>query len=130
MKVVINKCYGGFGLSHKAILAMVGKCEHIELIDPKKYYGKDYERRFKQEYPNGVATEFAYSPLYEGKLADDSHNGNRDCPILVKTVEEMGASSWDSYAKLKIVEIPDGTSYKIVEYDGSEHIAETHNTWS
>jgi len=34
------------------------------------------------------------------------------------------------FADLKIVEIPDGTNYEIDEYDGNEHVAEVHRTWS
>lgn len=30
MKVVINRCYGGFCLSSEACAAMAGKCSHVE----------------------------------------------------------------------------------------------------
>lgn len=31
---------------------------------------------------------------------------------------------------LKIVEVPDGIKWQIEEYDGWEHVAEAHQTWS
>jgi hypothetical protein len=45
-------------------------------------------------------------------------------------IEEMGkaANSWA--ADISIVEIPDDVQWHIHEYDGLEHVAENHRTWS
>lgn len=53
----------------------------------------------------------------------------RDCPILVAMVEEGGNIN-SGYSNLKIVEIPDDVDWYIEEYDGMEHVAERHRTWS
>ena len=53
----------------------------------------------------------------------------RDDPALVKVVEELGADSYGSYAKLKVVEIPGDVEWQIDEYDGDEWVAEQHRTW-
>ena len=57
----------------------------------------------------------------------------RNDPILVRVVEEMGAGhrsgASGQYASLKVVEIPDGVEWEIDEYDGQEHIAQKHATW-
>jgi len=54
----------------------------------------------------------------------------RDDPMLIQVVEELGASKASGkYASLKIVDIPDYVRWEIVEYDGSEHIAEEHQKW-
>jgi hypothetical protein len=75
------------------------------------------------------------------KLPDGSTWGNinkyylsprdaqRDDPILVEIVKEMGAMSNGHYAELKVVEIPDDVEWVIEDYDGSEWIAEKHRTW-
>jgi hypothetical protein len=42
----------------------------------------------------------------------------------------LGAEANGRYAQLKIVTIPDGIEWEIEEYDGNEHIAEQHRTWS
>ena len=34
------------------------------------------------------------------------------------------------YSDLKVVEIPDDINWYIEEYDGLEHVAERHRTWS
>ena len=54
----------------------------------------------------------------------------RDDPVLVQVVEELGEESYDRYADLKIVEIPEDVDWYIHEYDGLEHVAERHRTWS
>lgn len=50
--------------------------------------------------------------------------------ILLKTIEALRENANGTYAKLKIVEIPDEVEFTIEEYDGLEHIAEQHRTWS
>ena len=91
--VVINTCYGGFGLSVRACK------EYCKLagIQEKDFYDRDVAR---------------------------------DDPYLVKIVKELGMSANGDHANLKIVEIPGDVSWHISEYDGAEHVAEDHRTWS
>lgn len=53
----------------------------------------------------------------------------RDCPVLVRIVEEMGEAADGRYATLKVLEIPNDADWYIEEYDGSEWVAERHRTW-
>jgi hypothetical protein len=50
-------------------------------------------------------------------------------PLLVRVVEELGEEANGSFAKLKVVEIPDGVDYQIDDYDGVESIHEKHRSW-
>ena len=52
----------------------------------------------------------------------------RDCPVLVEMVERGDVDG--DYSELKVVDIPDGVNWYIEEYDGMEHVAERHRTWS
>jgi len=54
---------------------------------------------------------------------------DRADPALIQVVEELGKKSFDRYAKLRVVEIPEGVSWFIEEYDGLEHVSEKHRTW-
>ena len=54
----------------------------------------------------------------------------RDDPVLIQVVEELGDAASGRYSSLKIVEIPDDIKWQIEEYDGMEHVAEEHRTWS
>lgn len=53
----------------------------------------------------------------------------RDNPKLVRIVRELGTDANGAYAKLVVVEIPDGIEWTIEEYDGSEWISEAHRMW-
>jgi hypothetical protein len=53
----------------------------------------------------------------------------RDDTILVEIVESMGDKSFGSFAKLKVIEIPDDVKWQIDDYDGDEWVAEVHRTW-
>ena len=67
-------------------------------------------------------------PLFSSGLSD--HDIPREDPDLVRTVRDLGKKANDQFAELHIVEIPDGVLWEIEEYDGIEHIAEQHRTWS
>lgn len=131
MKVVINKCFGGFGLSDAAYKKL------IELGIPCRPYN---------EQQRGSDGRFLPEPLNEGQVIfvnsenskyasllgtywDSFLSSDRSNPLLVRVIEELGDSANGRYAKLKIVEIPDGTDYEISEYDGMEHVSEKHRTW-
>ena len=54
----------------------------------------------------------------------------RDDVVLVQIIEQLGDRASGGYAKLSIVEVPDGVKWHISEYDGIEWVAENHRTWS
>ena len=58
------------------------------------------------------------------------HDIPRDDVCLVKTIKELKEKSHTRFSKLKIVKIPRDVKWHIEEYDGMEHIAEDHRTWS
>ena len=55
---------------------------------------------------------------------------SRADPILVQIIEEDAERYGGGRARLKVVEIPDDVEWFIHDYDGVEHIAEKHRTWS
>lgn len=136
MKVVVNKCYGGFGLSDAAYERMG------ELGIPIQAYIS--EERDKE-------TGFIiHEPKNDGKIIFDDKqsikqigrvSGNRywDCwtrwhenrtdPCLVQVVEELGKKASYPLANLQVVEIPDDIEWEIEEYDGFEWISEAHRRW-
>jgi len=55
--------------------------------------------------------------------------GERANPLVAEVVESLGEEANGKYAKLKVVEIPDGIEYTIEEFDGVESIHEKHRSW-
>jgi hypothetical protein len=126
MKVVVNKCYGGFGLSRDAIVELYKMGSPvIQASDPEKYYGTtDWKARYEKD------SKFMTTTLCDGKILNDSRDGElRGDPALVSVVERMGAAANGHCARLEVVEIPDGVNWTIEEYDGQEWVAEAHRTW-
>lgn len=108
MKIVINTEFGGFGLSfeaHKEIAKLKGWTHAVD----------DYDNDYWISSPGNY--EYA------------SHLQRND-PDLIAVVEELGEESWGTYAQLKVIDVPDDVDWYIDEYDGKEHVAERHRTWS
>lgn len=102
MKVLLNRCYGGFSISEDAARKLVlTKCPHRELpeIPGEKFYG--------------------------GGHRDKSA---RSCEFLIALAEQEDISG--ELAKLKVVEVPDGINWEIDDYDGIETVEEDHRRWA
>jgi hypothetical protein len=141
MKVAINRCYGGFGLSHEAVLRYfeikgitvypeqgqdswkfwtywtVKPEDRIESKEGDAFYAMSMEDRRAYNQAHSEQT------FYERDIA-------RNDPALIQAIEELGEAAAGAFAELVIVEVPDDADWQIEEYDGMEHIAETHRTWS
>lgn len=125
-KVVINTCFGGFGLSPKALRWL---WEHgvKEIGTPVEEYFKNDKAALKRAL---TAKEGMFTTLSaDKKFALYGSDLKRDNPLLVRVVEEMGKDSYGDYAELSVVDVPDGVEWGIHEYDGSEHVEEAHRTW-
>lgn len=137
MKVVINKCFGGFGLSREAV-ARYAEIKGIKLWHwydeiTRKVYGPERVHEGLRHYST-VPVETDEHGFLVGEHPATGYWSDSDLerndPVLVQVVEALGSEAASGeHARLAIVEIPDGTDYEIGEYDGQEHIAEKHRTW-
>ncbi|HYQ47097.1 MAG TPA: hypothetical protein VER11_34240 [Polyangiaceae bacterium] len=148
MKIAINTCYGGFSLSPEATLELWKRGGPVEATPIDEYFGVDKGKSPGE--PCGKNESLArwreylasdrkrssfvtvFSPdeslaLYAGRLSGDAMRAD---PILVKLIEEMGDAANGDCAEIKIVDVPDGVDWEISEYDGLEHVAEKHRSWS
>jgi hypothetical protein len=141
-KVVINNCFGGFGLSHRAVLAYLDKCgvpvwteanDKFGSLIPFTYYLVPPEEQIKGDpedwHDMTLAQRQAHNAAYSKTVFHDRDLA-RDDPYLVAVVEELGATANGRHAELKVVEIPADVDWEITEYDGNETVAEKHRTWS
>lgn len=134
MKVVINNCFGGFDLSPLAVQEYAkrrGKeCYFFAVVE----YTKDWNAIHCQVTLEEAARKswfMAYSkPVMENEFYISVNAIERTDADLVAVVEELGEKANGNCANLKVVEVPDGVEWEIEEYDGNEHVAEKHRTWS
>lgn len=139
MKIVINKCHGGFGLSEKALLQYAELKGLKVWIETDKKYSilKHYWTSPPEQRPTDIEDDWFDLSLEEraayNKKISEAQIYDREIPRddihLVQVVEELGPEADGRYAALKIVEIPDNVKWEIDEYDGLEWVAETHRTW-
>ena len=136
-KIVINTCFGGFGLSEEAMHAYA-KHKGLTLYPEKIAFGKTYwtvppEERVTvpttSQWTKMTAVERTrYNKKYKKQTIYD-RDIPRDDPALIWIVEELGERVNGHFANLKVVEIPDDVEWEIEEYDGSERVAEVHRIW-
>lgn len=149
MKVVINVCFGGFGISPEAALWLLERgYDEPEFKTPiNDYYGPNHKdegllgkttqlKEFRKYLKTPKNKRQVRSSLFittfspDEKFVLSTRPENRSHPLLIECVETLKEDSWGACGQLKVVEIPDGVDYTIEEYDGNEHIAERHRTWS
>ena len=100
MKIVINRCFGGFSLS-KAVFDELG---------------------FKW-------TGYGYLSNDDFGIEGNSEE-YRKHPKLIAAIEKIGEEeSSGDLADIHIVNIPEGVKWEIDEYDGRETIHEAHRRW-
>ena len=99
IEVVISTCYGGFGLSEKAILKMIE-------------YGSDTAKTIYEKQKDFCKT-------YESFGTDELCRWD---PILVKVVKELGEDANGRSAKLEIETVYLENLVDIQDYDGKERI--------
>jgi hypothetical protein len=120
MKVAINRCFGGFGITDAAFEKLLNRkgiaFDKVEK-ENSAFLGASY---YKAGYAGDDEHYLSHYDFYE----------DRSDPDLIAVIEEMGDESNGWAAEIGIVEIPDDVKWHIHEYDGIEHVAEDHRTWS
>ena len=101
MKVLVNKCFGRFGIT-KAVYDEMGlKWDGYGLLSNEDF-----------------------------GIESDNYDAYRTHEKLINAVEKIGLEkSSGKCARLEIVDIPDDIEWEIDEYDGIETIREAHRSW-
>jgi hypothetical protein len=136
-EIVINKCFGGFGLSHEGVVYYAKKKE-IKLFPyifevPNSipvFIGK---RKLTKKEKESVHLYYTTKIVNSGKELNKYYFSERDIerddPALIQTVKCLGKKSWGEFAKLKVVKIPDDVDWELSEYDGVESVTEKKRSW-
>lgn len=140
MKIAINKCYGGFSLSDKAI-EMIMKRKGLDCYKYKqtKFHYSDGVDEYTRIDDNGLESSsfMNYSTIDLGKTIGNIpyenywyyRNLKRTDEDLVGVIEELGNEASGAYGHVSIVEVPDDVDWEIDDYDGIETIHEKHRVW-
>jgi hypothetical protein len=144
-KIVYNCCYGGFGLSVKAIIEIFKRKYNKKLFFYKKtdeslYKSWDDEEFERISEEQAILLDKKGEVIYitrndcgdilrkKDPIFDKFQDGHvweatieRHDPILVEVVEELGPEANGHYADLKVFET-ESDRYRIDEYDGAESV--------
>jgi len=132
-KIVINQQHGGFGLSPKAqkrYLELIGKECYFYQHDIKNYMRISVEDAENKIFVVTVIQDLGVEP---DKIPNDAYWNDydleRDDPLLIQVVNELGAEANGRFSNLVVFEIPDGVEWQVDDYDGWETIHEKHRMW-
>ena len=143
MKIVINKCHGGFSPSMKAYheyYKLKGKEVYFYKQTKYKHSGGEEEYTKIDIYDNIDDAFFACTNKDLGKTTNKIPNDNyiylsssenelRTDKDFIEVVEELGDEANTNVSSLAVVEIPDDIEWEIDEYDGMESVEEKHRSW-
>ena len=107
-KVVINNCYGGFGLSSEVIAFIFDNMSQEEKYEMRKDYS-DEEGFDNWTVKDHIACNIKYLPRHHR--------------LLVEAVEKFGSEAGGMFAALEVITLS-GDTYRIEEYDGWETVVE------
>lgn len=131
IEIAINKCHGGFSFSHEALQWL---CDHgmkSIAVEPNEYFGgKDYTQQLENWRKDKTPW---FGPIFSSDekfvLTNPNDLEDRTNPILIKCIKTLKNKVNTRVSEIKIVSIPAKTKWIIQQYDGSEWIAEEHQTW-
>ena len=137
MKIAINRCYGGFQLSDKAI-GMLMKRKGLECHRYKRDYKDNKYYKLSSFEIDEVYPYFDYSIADLGDCVEKIPNEyywyynskvERTDKDLIAVIEELGKEASGSCGDIHIIEIPDDVDWEIDDYDGIETVHERHRSW-
>lgn len=131
MKVILNKCFGGFDVSDEAY-SLYAKKKGLKLYRYENrtdgYFKTDKSGSFGNYFTKDFGNRVSKSGI-DWDYCLYLNEGHREDPVLIEVVEELGEKASGRYGNLKVVEIPDGLNYVVDDYDGVETLHEDVPTW-
>ena len=129
MKMILNKCFGGFGVSDEGYKLYAQK-KGVQLYPYEVNYSIDIHTITKSNSESNWLTTTYFTKDFGEKyeISDEEckeyrlyfTDDDRLDKTLIEVVEELGEKANTRFSDLEVVEIPDGSYYIIDEYDGVE----------
>ena len=136
-KVILNKCFGGFGVSKEAY-ELYAKKKGLKLFcyeyDIKNIVNTIYKYAREDNLLNCYFTKDFGDNVQITNEDYEKYNlfldeGHREDSTLIEVIEELGEKANGKYSQLEIVEIPDDLDYIIDYYDGIETLHQRVEKW-
>ena len=130
MKIILNKCFGGFDASKEAYM-LYAKKKGLELYQYKNNFVNFKKCIYKKTNDETLLNHYFIKDMGDNiEISNEDYKKytlylneeHRQDPILIEVIEELGDKASGSLGRLEVVEIPDNCYYKIDEYDGIESI--------
>lgn len=133
IEIVINTCFGGFGLSDEAFELYLNK-KGIKFYKRKEgLLGSAYYKVPPEEYDKLLKEchdrDGNYKEINNKGWFLNPYDIKRDDKILIEAVKKLGSRANGNLANLQIVKIPPNIRWVIDDYDGMETIEEEHRSW-
>jgi hypothetical protein len=137
-KIVINSCFGGFGLSEEAFELYLNK-KGIKFykkpnVSGSKFFTGGYYTVPPEQYDkvaeDGRKKDGDYREINSKNWYLSADDIARDDPILIEVITELGKKASGICADLRIIEIPGGVDWEISDYNGMEKVCEKHRSWN
>ena len=138
MQIVINKCYGGFGISKDAMYQLIIRGSEAIQTSSIDEWAEDDREYFIRELTEDIDGSYYHRP-HSSTLVDLENEVvyylDRDDPgvrtdrILLEIIKESAEACNTTHSDLKVVTIPDDVEWEIEEHAGIEWVSEVHRTW-
>ena len=138
MKIVINRLWTKFSLSREAVelyAKYAGREAYWYTVDsPGGYHTRCWKLGIGERHANEFCVSEDFGPECEAGVIPPGVDlypprMQRDDPILVRVVEELGPAASSKYSKADVIEIPDGVCWEICDDRYGEFVREKLREW-
>ncbi len=119
-QIVVNRRFGGFGLSEQALDI---------LVEEYGYTKTDFDDDGDYVDPSAEIVDGDSGVMHHYSLIDDREASTRTRSELAEVVERLGEDANGAHAKLEVVELPADKEWVVTEYDGVETVREKHRKY-
>ena len=136
MKVILNKCYGGFEVSDKGYKLYAEK-KNLPICAYKEDYHSGHYKKINGAITDNFGVTYftkdfgdCFIPAEEDwKYHLYLSNEDREDSTLIEVVEELGKEASGRNGNLIVIDVPDGMKYVIDDYDVIETLHEEVPVW-
>lgn len=140
MKIIVNRCYGGFQVSAEAYKRYAQKIRINIFFYKEKNVKPSIQGYIYIKVDSSLIENNTFFYVQTVDLGDEVNELPNETSLyldgdyrtdskLIETVEELKGRASTQASKLEVIEIPDDVDWEIDDYDGMETVHEKHRSW-